>query len=186
MGIPTIGVSDFAKDRHKPEQPYSHFDGTWDEIIERVKENWISPNNKEGYREGVFLVKVCPNGFFSTTVKVDEKTPLEASFIQRRKGEDFYVNVTTPAEKSPANSVFIVLYREDILEEDGDRDTFCDWEIVSVNASIEEDNIDEPIPPLTMARNFLHLKGGTQGDYTAEEFAKSIVYWSNKVLCKPK
>ena len=47
---------------------------------------------------------------------------------------------------------------------------------------------EEPMDPYTMARNFLHLKGGTKGDFTAEQFAQSIVYWNNHAMTagKPK
>jgi hypothetical protein len=36
--------------------------------------------------------------------------------------------------------------------------------------------------PMTMARNFLVLEGGTKGDFTAQQFAESIVFWSTHAL----
>jgi hypothetical protein len=36
--------------------------------------------------------------------------------------------------------------------------------------------------PVTMARNFLGLVGGTRGEFTAEQFAKSIMYWATHAV----
>jgi hypothetical protein len=35
--------------------------------------------------------------------------------------------------------------------------------------------------PMTIARNFLGLKGGTRPEkpYSTEEFAKALIYWNN-------
>ena len=35
--------------------------------------------------------------------------------------------------------------------------------------------------PLTMARNMLCKPGGTPVDYSAEQFARSVYYWSLRV-----
>ena len=80
--------------------------------------------------------------------------------------------------KVPCIYVDIVLYRNDVLAENNENSTNCQWEIISINGRIEYG--EEPMNPLTMARNFLKLKGGTKGDFTAEDFAKSIIYWSKR------
>lgn len=179
---PTVGVSRFAADRHRPEQPYSHYSGPggWGDVIQMVRANWLSLFNRQGYKPGVRLVRVPADGFLANTIEVTESTPLKAIFTRRREGEQAYVKVLAcDCPKSPARRVEIVLYSAEVLDEDDDRSTDCEWEIVSVNAS-PTDN-EEPMHPLTMARNFLHLPGGTKGDYTAEQFAEAIVYWSTKV-----
>jgi hypothetical protein len=184
--IPTIGVSRFAIERHKKSRPYSHFESQsgdgWQEVIDRVKENWFNLFNKQGYKPGVYLVKVNPEGFYSATVEIIDGMELSASLYRRRSWEDPYIKVVVNCPKTPARSVYIVLYRSDVLAEDNDRSTDCDWEIVSVNAS-DKEFAEEPMNPLTMARNFLHLPGGTQGTYSAKEFAESIVYWSTRASC---
>jgi hypothetical protein len=54
--------------------------------------------------------------------------------------------------------VDIILYRADVLEEDGDRSTQADWEIVSINGRLNEK--EPPMDPMTIVRNWKHLKGG--------------------------
>jgi hypothetical protein len=66
------------------------------------------------------------------------------------------------------------------LAENNEAETDSDWEIISINARATVD--DEPLTPMAMARNFLEFTGGTKAEYSAEEFAKSIVYWSNKAM----
>ena len=87
-----------------------------------------------------------------------------------------------------------MLYRRDVLLEDYERErsegrdakledfvgTDCEWELVSINARPTPE--PEPLTPDTMARNFLELPGGTKADYTAEEFARAILYWSCRAM----
>ena len=180
-----IGVSDFVR-RQTPESPHNHFAGTWDELCQLVLEHWeqrrVSPHNPE-----VMLVpmpaELLPR-FFTGIVEVTENTPLQASFAPRAEGEDPFIQVTAPGySKMPARRVDIIAYSHEILAEDGDapEPKQADYYIVSINAYATE--ADEPMNPMTMARNFLHLKGGTQPKtpYTAQEFAESIVYWSRRV-----
>ena len=81
--------------------------------------------------------------------------------------------------KQPAKHVKIVLYRKDVLEEGNERTTGADWEVVSINAELDE---NVPMHPLTMARNFLVKKGGTKGNYYAQEFAEAVWYWSQHCM----
>ena len=75
-----------------------------------------------------------------------------------------------------------VLYRKDVLDEDDERETSADWEIVSLNAYTGQ---EPPMRPLTMARNYLHKEGGTQGDFTADQFAEAIWFWSQHATVRP-
>jgi hypothetical protein len=40
--------------------------------------------------------------------------------------------------------------------------------------------------PLTMARNMLAKPGGTPCDYTAEQFAEAVWYWSRRAAARPR
>jgi hypothetical protein len=40
----------------------------------------------------------------------------------------------------------------------------------------------EPMSPIAMAKNLLGLPGGTHADYTAEEFARSILFWARHAM----
>jgi hypothetical protein len=130
----------------------------------------------------------CAPRFFSSHILVDETTPLHAFFAPRATGEAPYIQVVSPGgTKQPAERVELIFYRHDILAVDGDAPDpqTAEYYLVSINAYPNRE--PEPMSPMTMARNFLHLTGGTQPShpYTAEEFAKSIVYWSNRVRVKP-
>jgi len=167
---------------------YSHFSQS--EVVEDdyrylkeiAAENF--PQATPGYRDGVVLVPVNPCGFWSGVVEVTPETELKTSFGARRKGEAPYLQtVAVGGKKLQAVVVELVLYRRDVLLEEGPDavSTEADWEIVSINARPMEGV--EPLNPVTMARNFLAREGGTKGEFTAEEFAKAIEYWSTRVMC---
>ncbi|MBU2502315.1 DUF3228 family protein, partial [bacterium] len=78
----------------------------------------------------------------------------------------------------------VVLYsREALLENGGTRSGDADWEIVCLLAGPEE---DEPMDPLTMARNMLAKPGGTPCTYTAEQFAEAVWYWAARAAAMPE
>lgn len=173
-----IACTEFVK-RQTPDSKFSHFDGTWDELVALVDEHFEQA--KPGYREGVKLVLVPPERFFSGVVKVSAATELKATFEARRKGEEPYIQVVAvEASKLPAKMVEIVIYSHDVLAADGEASTDAEWEIVSINARPTEE--PEPMTPVAMARNFLESPGGTRAEYTAEEFANAIEYWSRRAM----
>ena len=147
-------------------------------------------NVTTGYRDGVVLVDVYwanpEKQFYSAIVALNEESKLTANYAPRRPGEDPFIRVSAKAKKQIAKHASVVLYRHDVLAENNERETEAEWEIVAIKARVSEE--EEPMDPYTMARNFLHLNGGTKGDFTAEQFAKSIVYWNNHCMTtgKPK
>ena len=82
------------------------------------------------------------------------------------------------------------MYRRDVLEENDEQSTDAEWEIVSINAS--PDDQETPMPPMTRARNILELEGGTSAkleDKSPEELialiqemARDIVYWNQHAV----
>ena len=175
-----IGINDFVR-RQTPESKFSHFVGSWENVVELAEANFASA--KDGYRDGVVLVPVPFDGFYSGVVEVTPETPLRAEFSARREGEDPFLSiVAVGGEKLPAAAVDVVLYRRDVLLEEGPGgvSTQAEWEIVSLNARATEG--PEPLTPVAMARNFLELVGGTKATYSAEEFAAAIIYWSRRAM----
>jgi hypothetical protein len=180
-----VGVLDFVK-RQTKDSKHDYFEGTWEELVELVKKYWefrsVSPNNP-----GVLLIPMSHevlHRFFSSTVAVMENTMLKATFAPRVSEEAAFIQVTaTGALKKAAQHVEIILYSHETLAADGDApDTReADYYIVSINAYPTSE--PSPMSPMTMARNFLGLKGGTRPPipYTAEDFARSIVYWGQHV-----
>lgn len=176
----TIGMNSFAL-RQTADSRFSHFGGTNEELVAMVESHFGAA--KPGYRDGVLLVPVPPEGFFSGVVQVTPETPLRATFEARRQGEDAFVSVVAlGGEKLPARAVDIVVYRRDILLEDGPDSvsTDAEWEIISLNARATEG--PEPLTPMAMARNLLGLPGGTHAEYSAQEFAEAIIYWSSRAM----
>ena len=180
-----VAAGEFVK-RQTPESGYSHFEGTWADLEDMVEFHMtynpgaITP----GYRDGVVLLELPPSYFQSAIVDLTEDTQLNANYAPRRLGEDPFIRVSAKSKKQEAKHASVVLYRHDVLEENNERETNAEWEIVAIKARVTEE--EEPMDPYTMARNFLHLKGGTKGDFTAEQFAKSIVYWNNHCMTTGK
>ena len=173
-----IGVNDFVR-RQTADSKYSHFAGSFEDLAKLTEQHFAEAN--PGYRDGVILVPVPTDGFFSGVVEVTPETPLRATFTARRKGEDPYLMVEAiGGDKLPAQVVEVVLYRHDVLMAEGNASTEAEWEIVSLNARPTEG--PEPQTPMAMARNFLGLPGGTKADYTAQDFAEAIVYWRKRAM----
>lgn len=176
-----IGVTEFVK-RQTPESRYTHFDGDWDELLQLVRAQWpqreTSPHNS-----GVALVpmpQALAHRFYTGIIEITPDTPLKAEFLPRVEGEEPFIQVSAAGGgKQPAQSAEIILYSHETLAQDGDAPPTreADYYIVSVNAYASPEK--EPMNPMTMARNLLGLKGGTRPEvpYTAEEFARAIVYW---------
>lgn len=182
----TVKCSDFVK-RQTKNSGYSHFEGSWKELedlTERYFNKYAGLFVRPGYRDGVMLVDLPGWRFKSAIIKIDKDTQLNSKYVFRSNGEESYIKTSAKAEKQIANYATVVLYRADVLLEDNDRSSDADWEIVAIKARMTF--TDEPMSPYTMARNFLHLSGGTQGNFTATEFAKSILYWNNHCLCASK
>jgi len=183
-----VACGEFVK-RQTKESGYSHFEGTWDELEGMIEDRLIYSKERScrpGYRDGVVLVDMNPYYFRSAVVSLDEKSKLTVNYAPRREGEDPFIRVSAKAKKQRAKHASVVLYRHDVLEENNERQTTAEWEVVCIKARASEE--EEPMDPYTMARNFLHLSGGTKGDFSAEDFAKSIVYWNNHCMAigKPK
>jgi len=179
----TIIVNDFVL-RQTEKSSLSHMAHTWSELIWRIKTNW--DKRESGGREGIVLVPVDPQGFFSPVVELAESDVLLWKFSARSKGEHSRKPVKiVNRRQSPAKSVKIVLYRSDVLTEtetaQGKPDNKNSWEIISVNASPYD---DEPIRPETLMHNHFGSPGGTKTGMTSEEFEaalqKSFEFWKDK------
>ena len=163
--------------RQTADSRFSHFAGSEADLLALVSAYFDS--RTPGYTDGVWLVPVPPERFFSGVVRVTEGMELKAQFTARAKGEQPYIDVVAVGgEKLPAQTVNLVLYSHALLGNDATTD--AEFEVVSINASAETGT--EPLTPMAMARNFLNLPGGTAATYTAEEFAKSIAYWSQRAM----
>jgi hypothetical protein len=175
-----LGWSDFARARYVPGGGHTSFAGTHEELLELVRAGWPERRPGQG-RDGldeVLVVPVDPTRFVGATVLVEEGTPLRAELVRRRPHEEPYLQVTADGPREEVRFAQVVLYSAAVLEQnDGARSGGFDWEVVALLASPVA---DEPMDPLTMARNMLAAPGGTPCTYTAEEFAAAIWYWAGR------
>ncbi len=180
MPVPSLGWSDFALGRHLPGGGRAYFEGTPEELLELVRAHWDERRPGAGRADltEVVLVPVPPDRFVCATVLVTPETPLHARFERRQPGEDGFLRVTAEGAPEEARFAAVVLYSaETLLANDGVRSGDFDWEVVCLLASSIR---DEPMNPLTMARNLLARPGGTPCSYTASQFAEAVYYWSQR------
>lgn len=181
---PTIAVSPFVR-RQTPESRFSHFAGTWEDLLAMVEANF--DRAVPGYRSDVCLVPVDPKGFFSGTVLLQDGDKFAGVYAPRQPGEQPRKQTgVVGGQKIPAKRVQIVLYAHAVLAENDEQSCDADWEIISVNATPTDE--DEPMPVGTLLHNHFHVAGSNDGGTTtgmsdAEFIAalrKSFDYWKDK------
>lgn len=180
-----LTVNSFCN-RQTAESKYSHFTGTNTELLDLIAENWYSC--KPGYRTGVVLVTIPPEGFYSSVCRLQPGDTLQGSYKPRREGEDPRKTLgIANGEKLSARLVEVVLYNSPVLAEDNSNELPSEggnWEVVSINASAWEGGT--PIHPQTLMHNHFGSSGGTKTNLTDEEFCAmlrhSFMYWKDKAL----
>ena len=180
-----IGWSKFAANRHCEGGDYSFSCLSNEAVAQLVADNWENRIPGQGEtdlsRKVVVPIKDVAS-FRCASVLIHEGTEVESKVVRRQEGEDLFIKSFTDQHSEEVRFVNIVCYSAEALSENGgERATDCDWEIVCVIASPVE---KEPMTPLAMARNFLEKPGGTKSTYSAEEFAESIYYWSQRITAK--
>lgn len=168
----TIGVSEFVK-RQESYSIFTHYVGSWSDLADKTAEEFKDGNYTKGYRDGVYLVHMPKHevGLFYTfdAYPMFEGMKLNAEWarVPGREHEPAKLQVTILEDKIPCRFIDVIIYRKDVLEEDGDDITGCDYDIVSVNGRLAKN--PPPIDPMTLVRNWLHLRGGTEMKGTTSE-----------------
>lgn len=176
----TIDWTKFALDRHSGPHGHTWFNGPPAMLVETVHAHWKKrvPGFGRSNLDEVVVVDVPPTFFVGTTATIRDGVQLVAEVARRRPHEDPYVRVTARCAPDAVTYARVVLYHRELLLTDGEPNFTADWGIVSLIASSTP---NEPMHPLTMARNMLEKPGGTRARYTAEQFAEAIYYWSDRV-----
>ena len=189
--INTIAINKFVE-RQTKDSPHSYCDRGMDFVLHVTKAHFHLA--VPGYKDGVVLVPVPPEGFWSSLCELQDGDVIEGTFSGRQEGESPRVQIWIKGkQKQPAKSVWIVCYRHDVLAKDHANDTECEWEIVSINASDVVENEPGPMPVGTLLANHFHVEGsndgGTSTNMSAAEFVealrKSHEYWKNKMNSCP-
>ncbi len=178
--VPSLAWSDFARGRHVPGGKHTWYDGSEADLLALVRDHWPARTSGAGRHDldDVVVVPVPPAGFHGTTVEVTDRTVLHARLDRRQPDEDPFIRVTAAGDAEPPRWAGVVLYSAAALtENDGVRSSDADWEVVCLLAGQQA---DEPMDPITMARNFLEKPGGTFAPYSAGDFAEAIWFWSRR------
>jgi hypothetical protein len=207
----TVACNPFVY-RQTADSRFSHYvpasgnpEDTWAELVELVERYRLDPARVTSLKPGKVVrvslpVSECPGRFFSAVIAVDENTQLEAFFAKRPgalEGElPFIHTFAVGGEKASAMVADVILYHESHLNDEEKTYTpegatepvriTAQWQIVSINCRTTEE--EEPPTPVAMARNFLagleaaEGAGGSAADYTAEQFARAIMYWSRRTM----
>ena len=208
MTAPTIAFSSFARLNSVPGRGNSYTILTEDQLVELIQASWdlrkpgmgvttldrkvVVPVLAEASVERFGLAPGTP--FFRCSYALlQPNMPLKAEVTQRagQTQEDFHVQTYLSSSDAArlgflpeeAKYVKIVCYsKEALLENDGERSSNADFEIVAILASPVE---NEPMHCLTMARNQLKLPGGTFSEYTGVQYAEAAAYWSKRIKILP-
>jgi len=184
---PLLCLNPFVQ-RQTVDSPFSSFDGSWGDLLARVEAGFVAGNVRPGYRDGVCLVDLNPEGIRSGVVLLKEGDLLVGSFTPRRADEAPRKQVLAKgARKMPAVTAYAVLYRADVLAEGGDNTLPVEsggWEVISLNASPVEG--DAPMDPLTLMYNHFSGEGGTATHMTDEAFVAALRagfhWWKDKAM----
>ena len=169
--VPLVGVSKFVK-RQQPKSTFTHYSKSWEELVKKVVEQMGKGIYDYGYRDGVILVRMTQmdaSDFLTfDAYPMFEGMKMDAQWakVPGREHEPAKLQIEILEPKIRCNYVDIVLYRKDVLEEDKDEVTGADWDIISINGRLAKN--PAPIDPMTLVRNWLHLKGGTEMKGTTE------------------
>ena len=178
-------ANEFVK-RQTIDSRFSHFDGTWDQVVDMVRQNWDS--RRSSYRDGVVIVTVPVDGFYSGVVLLGPGDELSGGFESRRPGESPRKFVVAAGRrKARAKSVDVILYSSCVLSEDNDNQLPPDegnWEIISINASPTVGAM--PIDPMVLMHNHFGSDGGTETGLSDHNFVsmlrESFLFWRDKVM----
>jgi hypothetical protein len=195
MKMNKLIVNSFAKGRHfGGGTSFSQCTFTPEDLVYVVEREVEIGNTTPGYRDGVVLVRLIGTRFTSPLVQLQAGDRLEGSYEARREGEEPRVEIRVVregAEQAPAVYADIVLYASDTLAEDGDNELPTgedNWEVVSINAGVEEDGEGTPLTPGTLMANHFHESGGTETQMSDSEFVealrKSRAFWKGRALLK--
>ena len=184
-----VGVNDFVRRQVNGSGKTYSKTLSFEEIASHAHTQMENGKFSAGYRDGVRIVQVDKSflsEFICPYVKLSMDTKLVSKIVKRRTDEEPYIQICAiDGSLLKAGAVDLILYRHDVLNENNEQSTDCEWELISINAIPEGVN-KLPIGPITMMRNQLELTGGTKAFYSSEEWAESVRFWQQYVVLDPK
>jgi hypothetical protein len=180
--------------RQTAESPFSHTNLSFEEVANLLKDV-PSDRFSEGYKPAslsgrIILARLTDEqvkgNFYSAITLINEGEEVLEGNRSRREGEEPRPFREVVRDSKPqAKTVDLVYYNAPALAQDGDNISELDptnWELVSINAS-EDDNMSAPpITPVALYSNFHNLSGGTETSMTRAEYDAqmeiSLEYWT--------
>ena len=176
----TFGLTEFVK-RQTKDSKYSYFDGSEEDLLALAK------NAEKFVFDGEGVLKIYPEdptGFFTSVVPVApyDGQNYSARVESRREGEEPVITMYASGKgKAQAKLVELIFFPISKLHGEADASKGGeDWQLVSINASPTTE--PTPVHPTTMARNQLNKEGGTPREYTPQEWAESVWFWSQHMM----
>ena len=180
-----IGINNFVLRQIKGSGKSYSIDWSFDDIAAHAADQLNQKKYKSGYRDGVILIEVDKkyvDKFVCPIVKIKPDSQLVARYTKRRNNEKEYIQIRCiGGKKLTTNSVDLILYRKDVLEETDENTTGCNWELIAFIAKPDNFN-DLPMGPVTMMRNQMLLPGGTKGRYSSDDWAESVKFWNEYAI----
>jgi hypothetical protein len=163
--------------------PGSFYNGALDKLLFMAGNDWANSEpilDANGKETGIRLYNVGASdmeGFHCGIVPITTETVLRTTFAAREGiTEAPWKKTVAIGKKTQGVSAVLGFYSHELLARKNENSTDCDWELVFYN--VEPTKTRSPLSPENMARNFLDLPGGTKQDYTARQFAESIVFYA--------
>lgn len=170
-----VGLSERVREQTRGSR-HSYFDGKISDVA-IIAEQYLEAGT-QGEKEGVLLVPVPAEGFFSGMVEMTTETHIVITFEPCSPGEAPFARFIAPSgpKLTAKGMVVLVLRHKSILSEfEGTMADGSDWLLTSFEAHATEE--PAPLHPAQMARSVLGLYGVTPTGYTVEDYAKSINFW---------
>lgn len=181
-----IGWSKFALEQNKDNKKFRRAPAMLPKLVAKY---WKHREPGQGRKDltQVVVVPIYEKDlsclFSSSWAHINDAKRIVGKRVKRQPHEDAFIDIRGTGYPLKVQFAKVVLYsRATLLENDGEVSGDFDWEIVAILTGPWE---NEPMTPLTMARNFLKKPGGTFAPYTAQQFAESIYFWSQFIRVKP-
>ena len=181
----TVAISRFFQQGRKPLGYSESYNEA--ELIEMVSSNL--DKTTEGYRKGVLLVPIDPRQLRCAVIPMSPEMEFETAYESRVPGETPRKKTMAIVDKLPITKyATAVIYHKDVLDEDNDRSTDADWEIIVILAHAGPEL--EPMTPATLMANHFKADGGTATLMTAMEFEMALreshEFWKSHTMAQER
>jgi hypothetical protein len=186
-----VGLSPFFEEQWANGGFYQ--DGYWTPELVRSAAALCIDQAIPGYRTGVILVPINTMSWRTRILTMVPNQEATVKFKARVEGEAPrktlpLVEVPSITDLPLAKSVFVVLYRNDVLAERDEPRSGSFWDVVTVLANPSPEQV--PMNPETLIANHFGLDGGTTTNMTPEQFTRalhnSVLYWRDKAMAYVK